>query len=189
MKKLVLIAAAAAVLTTQAYAAKTGFASAEWKATAKKDTTSDLVVAGQGSLKFNYLDDEKVFTPDRGAFKVTILGDAGASDFKLTSRVVQNTLKRTSDDSTLTVGVDWKGTALSETSAVAIVDSTNANPKGLINIANSYKKPERVSEDSEFKFTIASATSDGTTPASFEDLADGVWSGDVEVLFTATWTD
>lgn len=50
-----------------------------------------------------------------------------------------------------------------------------------------YNGADRVSDQSNFKFTIASATSDGSTPVTdYSALPDGYWTGDVKVQFNAT---
>ena len=52
-----------------------------------------------------------------------------------------------------------------------------------------YNGAERVSDQSSFKFSIASATSDGSTAITdYSALPDGYWTGDVKVQFNATWT-
>ena len=50
-----------------------------------------------------------------------------------------------------------------------------------------YNGAERVSDQSSFKFSIASATSDGSTAVTdYSALPDGYWTGDVKVQFNAT---
>ncbi len=84
-------------------------ATATWQATAIKDTTSMLVVTPLKSLTFNYAEGQKSFNQQNGAFDIAIQGQSGATDFKLSSKLIANTLARTTDDSTLTVGVKWNG--------------------------------------------------------------------------------
>ncbi len=61
-------------------------------ATAKKDTTSKLVVTPLGSLAFQYAEGIKGFNSQKGLFDVAIEGDSTATAFKLTSRLITNTL-------------------------------------------------------------------------------------------------
>ncbi|EOM2811083.1 common pilus major fimbrillin subunit EcpA, partial [Serratia marcescens] len=95
MKKMTLalaiVSAFAAVSTAQA-ADVTAQALATWSATAKKDTTSKLVVTPIGSLTFNYAEGIKGFNSQKGLFDVTVEGDTTATAFKLTSKLVSNTL-------------------------------------------------------------------------------------------------
>ncbi|STV79436.1 fimbrillin MatB [Klebsiella michiganensis] len=54
----------------------------------KKDTTSKLVVTPLGSLAFQYAEGVKGFNSQKGLFDVAIEGDATATAFKLTSRLI-----------------------------------------------------------------------------------------------------
>ncbi|WP_227541133.1 common pilus major fimbrillin subunit EcpA, partial [Klebsiella pneumoniae] len=77
-------------------------------ATAKKDTTSKLVVTPIGSLTFNYAEGIKGFNSQKGLFDVTVEGDTTATAFKLTSKLVSNTLTQLdTSGSTLEVGVNY----------------------------------------------------------------------------------
>ncbi len=91
MKKMTLalaiVSAFAAVSTAQA-ADVTAQALATWSATAKKDTTSKLVVTPIGSLAFNYAEGIKGFNSQKGLFDVTVEGDTTATAFKLSSRAI-----------------------------------------------------------------------------------------------------
>ena len=66
----------------------TAQALATWSATAKKDTTSKLVVTPIGSLAFNYAEGIKGFNSQKGLFDVTVEGDTTATAFKLSSRAI-----------------------------------------------------------------------------------------------------
>ena len=91
----------------------TAQAVATWSATAKKDTTSKLVVTPLGSLAFQYAEGIKGFNSQKGLFDVAIEGDATATAFKLTSRLITNTLTQLdTSGSTLSVGVDYNGVAV-----------------------------------------------------------------------------
>lgn len=163
-------------------------ATATWQATAIKDTTSMLVVTPLKSLTFNYAEGQKSFNQQNGAFDIAIQGQSGATDFKLSSKLIANTLARTTDDSTLTVGVKWNGEDLSKTTDVVLIDTSKGLTSGLDNLAADgvYNGSERATDRGEFTFVIAGAQAAGAT-ADFKSLADGVWDGDVKVQFTATW--
>lgn len=181
---------ASTLLATSAFADVTATATAKWDATAVKDTTSSLVVTPLKSLSFQYAEGLERFNQQDGAFDVTIKGQAGATDFKLDSKIVTNTLTRTNDPSTLDVGIAWNGEKLSKTAAVTLIDAGNNISAGLDALGQSaaYAGPDRSSAQGVFAFTIDSATSDGTADAEFSALPDGVWDGEVAVQFTANWT-
>lgn len=195
MKKIVLAGiVAAACLSANAIADDvTATATATWDASATKDTKSMLVVTPLKSLNFQYAEGIKAFNTQKGAFDITIAGQSGATDFKLTSQIVNNTLSRTTDASTLAVGVKWNGQALSAATPVTMIDTSKNISAGLdaLAVSTAYAKAgadNRTSTQGNFDFSIDSATSDGTTEAKFEALTDGYWSGDVRVQFTAVWT-
>ncbi|OAT49719.1 common pilus major fimbrillin subunit EcpA [Providencia heimbachae] len=167
---------------------RTAQATATWQATAIKDTTSMLVVTPLKSLTFNYAEGQKSFNQQNGAFDIAIQGQAGATDFKLASKVIANTLARTTDDSKLTVGVKWNGEDLNNTTDTVLIDTSKGLTSGLDNLAADgiYNSADRATDRGEFTFVIASAESAGAS-ADFNSLADGVWDGDVKVQFTATW--
>lgn len=188
MKKLLLVAALTA-LTSQAFAANVvADSTATWKAKAKKDTKSALVVTASDALSFNYQGSTESFSTMPGSFDVSISGLNGATDFNLTSEVTMDQLTRTSDTSTLTIGVDFNGTPLVKGTPVKLLDTAANINGGLTNIMNGYNKDgTRSSDRSQFDFKVASATSNGTTVAKFSDLTDGYWDGQVAVRFVATW--
>ncbi|POT58515.1 fimbrial protein [Citrobacter amalonaticus] len=191
MKKLLLVASLASVFAAaNAMADVAASATASWDATATKDTTSMLVVTPLNSLTFQYAEGLNGFNSQDGAFDVTIQGQDTATDFELTAQIVSNTLTNVSgDDSTLNVGVAWNGTALSNATETVLVNASSTSGLESLMADGAYNGTERVSDQSSFKFTIASATSDGTTPVSdYSALPDGYWSGDVKVQFNATWT-
>lgn len=167
---------------------RTAQATATWQATAIKDTTSMLVVTPLKSLTFNYAEGQKSFNQQNGAFDVAIQGQSGATDFKLTSKIIANTLARTTDDSTLEVGVKWNGTDLDTTADTTLIDVAQGITSGLDNLAAEgiWDGSDRSTDRGEFTFVIANAKAAGAT-AEFKDLADGVWDGDVKVQFTANW--
>ena len=192
MKKMfaILPILSASLVTTSAFADVTASALAKWDATAKKDTTSSLVVTPMKSLNFQYAEGVKAFNSQSGAFDVTIQGQDGATDFALTSKLITNTLSRTDDTSTLDIGVAWNGEVLKKDAETSLIDTAKNVSAGLESLAQSsaYAGNGRTSAQSSFEFTVASATSDGQTVANFDTLPDGTWNGDVAVQFTATWT-
>lgn len=192
MKKLLLVASVASVFAaTNAVADVTASATASWDATATKDTTSTLVVTPLNSLTFQYAEGLNGFNSQDGAFDITIQGQETATDFELKGQIISNTLTHASGDaSTLNVGVAWNGNALSNAAETVLVNASG-NTSGLENLMadGANNGADRVSDRGSFKFTIASATADGTTAvADYSALPDGYWSGDVKVQFNATWT-
>ncbi|ELX06531.1 common pilus major fimbrillin subunit EcpA [Acinetobacter baumannii] len=193
MKKLVsalAIMSASSIFATSVFADVAASSTAKWDATATKDTTSMLVVTPLKSLNFQYAQGLKQFNTQTGAFDVTIQGQSGATDFELTSKLISNTLTRGDNASTLDVGVMWNGTALSKSTETTLVDTANGISAGLDALADSaiYAGSGRNSAQGDFTFKMESATSDGLTAAQYEDLADGVWDGEVAVQFNANWT-
>ncbi|XTZ36984.1 common pilus major fimbrillin subunit EcpA [Salmonella enterica] len=163
---------------------------ASWAATATKDTTNRLVVNPLGNLVFQFSQGDTGFSPQSGLFDVSIEGDNSATAFKLTSRLLANTLTRIDGSgSTLDVGVNYNGTQLTKAADTMMVDTNNGVGGNLSSLANSYNTPGRSSAQADFFFTIDSATSDGTTAVTdYSQLPDGNWIGDVRVQFDATWT-
>lgn len=188
MKKLALVSALVAVFIGNATAAdKTASAIATWDATAAKDTKSALVVTPLKSLEFNYAAQTQAFNQVNGQFSIEIEGQDGATDFKLESKIVSNTLSRAMDESELTVGVSWNGTKLATDTATTLIDTSVADSAHFGNLVAGYNKAGRIEDRGAFNFTIDSATvAAAETP--FADLADGYWDGEVSVEFTATWT-
>ncbi|KLN45654.1 fimbrial protein [Providencia rettgeri] len=167
---------------------RTAQATATWQATAIKDTTSMLVVTPLKSLTFNYAEGQKSFNQQNGAFDIAVQGQSSATDFKTTSRIIANTLSRTTDDSKLMVGVKWKGEDLNKTTETTLIDVAGGLTSGLDNLAadGAYNGTERATDRGEFTFVIADAEAAGAA-TEFKELTDGTWDGDVKVQFTATW--
>ncbi|MFK3704856.1 fimbrillin MatB-like protein [Raoultella sp. BIGb0138] len=169
----------------------TAQAVATWSATAKKDTTSKLVVTPLGSLAFQYAEGIKGFNSQKGLFDVAIEGDATATAFKLTSRLITNTLTQLdTSGSTLNVGVDYNGAAVEKSADTIMIDTANSVFGGNLSaLANGYNQTGRATAQDGFNFTIISGTTDGSTPVTdYSTLPEGIWSGDVSVQFDATWT-
>lgn len=191
MKKLAISVIAIAVLGSAGLAnaaSRSATATASWDAKAIKDTHSMLVVTPMKSLTFNYAEGMERFNTQEGAFDVTIAGQSGASDFKLTSKIISNTLTRSSDQSALTVGVQWNGADLSASTPTVMVDTSKGVSAGLAALSQSaaYAGAGRTSAQGAFAFNIAKATLAGTDTA-VKDLGDGYWDGNVNIEFTATW--
>ncbi|MCL0196191.1 common pilus major fimbrillin subunit EcpA, partial [Klebsiella pneumoniae] len=96
------------------------------------------------------------FNSQKGAFDITIQGQSGATDFTLTSQIVSNTLSRTTDASTLAVGVNWNGNALNKSTPVTMIDTSNNISAGLdaLAVATAFAGADRVSTQGNFDFTI-----------------------------------
>lgn len=167
----------------------TANSTAQWQATANKDTESTLVVSPLGSLNFQYAAGAKSFNSLDGNFNVTIQGITGASDFKLTSKLISNELVRPDDPSKLTVGVSWNGKTLSKSQEVVIIDTGNGIRSGLVALSDpkAYASKLRNSAQGNFGFTIANATDAKGQKTQIEQLKDGLWTGEVAVQFTAVW--
>ena len=169
----------------------TAQAVATWSATAKKDTTSKLVVTPLGSLSFNYAEGIKGFNTQKGLFDVTIAGDTGATGFKLTSRLVSNTLTQLdTSGSTLDVGVAYNGVAVEKNADTKMIDTAAGILGGNLSaLSTGYNKTGRTSAQDLFTFSIIKGTTDGSAVvADYSMLPEGIWSGDVSVQFDATWT-
>ncbi|MEF3108537.1 common pilus major fimbrillin subunit EcpA [Raoultella sp. WB_B2P2-3] len=187
---------AAALITTFCVGAVqaadvTAQAVATWSATAKKDTTSKLVVTPLGSLAFQYAEGIKGFNSQKGLFDVAIEGDATATDFKLTSRLITNTLTQLdTSGSTLSVGVDYNGASVEKSADTIMIDTANGVLGGNLSaLSNGYNQTGRTTAQDGFNFSIVSGTLDGTTDVTdYSTLPEGIWSGDVSVQFDATWT-
>lgn len=194
MKKITLalaIVSAFAVVGTAQAAEVTAQALATWSATAKKDTTSKLVVTPIGSLSFQYAEGIKGFNSQKGLFDVTIEGEGTATDFKLTSKLVSNTLTQLdTSGSTLDVGVSYNGAAVEKATETTMIDVAAGVLGGNLSaLSSAYNTAVRTSAQDQFSFSIIGATTDGTTAVTdFSTLPEGIWSGDVSVEFNATWT-
>ena len=186
MKKLVLVAALAA-FSVQSFA-KEVEATATWQASAKKDTTTTLVVTASNALHFDYQGSTEAFSDAKGNFDVSIDGLKGATEFKLTTEVLSDQLTRGTDTSALTVGVDFNGQPLAKGTPFTLLDTSANINGGLTNIMNGYNVDgTRASDRSSFIFKVASAA-DSTGNVAFSKLPDGYWDGQVSVRFLATWT-
>lgn len=164
---------------------------ATWSAIAKKDTTSKLVVTPLSSLSFQYAEGIKGFNTQKGLFDVAIQGETTATAFKLTSRLLANTLtQHDGSGSTLSVGVGYMGENLTTTTDTALIDTTSNKYGGNLSaLGQGFDSSGRVTAQDSFTFSILNGTSDGTTQITdLSQLPEGTWSGDVSVQFDATWT-
>lgn len=180
------------IMTSGVQAATTSTqALATWQATAKKDATSKLVVNPLGSISFQFIDGVSGFNTQKGLFDVSIEGDNTATAFKLTSRLVNSTLKRADmSGSTLMVWVDYNGTAVTKDADTTMIDTAQGKVLGNLNsLSTGYNTAGRKTAQEGFTFSIVSGTDASNTVVSdYSDLPDGIWSGDVSVQFDATWT-
>ncbi len=190
MKKALIAVMLAGVGISFAHAATVAVpAMATWKATAKKDTTSALVVTPLNSLAFQYAEGTKAFNTVDGLFEVTIKGDASATDFTLKAKKLSGTLNHLNGGSTVDVGVMWQGAPVSTSAYTTLIDTAAGITGGhLAPLAAGLKDDtQRTTAQGTFSFNIESATVNDTT-AAFETLPDGQWSGEVNVEFIANWS-
>ncbi|QFI53298.1 common pilus major fimbrillin subunit EcpA [Aeromonas simiae] len=193
MKKTLIVLALASLGVTSAHAAVESIAVATWQATAKKDTTTSLVVTPLTSLSFQYAEGIEGFNTVNGLFDVAIMGHSSDSsgtaytDFTLKAKKLSGTLNHLGGGSTVEVGVMWQGAPLTNTDYTALIDTANGvNGGALSSLATTFKLDQRSSAQGSFNFFIESATVGGST-ASFNALPDGLWSGEVSVEFVASW--
>lgn len=120
---------------------------------------------------------------------MAIEGDSTATAFKLTSRLITNTLTQLdTSGSTLNVGVDYNGAAVEKTGDTVMIDTANGVLGGNLSpLANGYNASNRTTAQDGFTFSIISGTTNGTTAVTdYSTLPEGIWSGDVSVQFDAT---
>lgn len=167
---------------------------ATWSATAKKDTTSALVVTPLNSLTFDYaagIGANGSFNTQKGLFDVRIEGDAtAATGFTLKAQKVSSTITHLSDPSTLDVGVLWNGQRLDNSAYVMLIDTAaGVDGLNLSPIASNYNVAGSHTAQESFTFDIQDGTLDGTTSIAgeFNTLPDGLWQGEVKVKFVAEW--
>jgi hypothetical protein len=95
-----------------------------------------------GSLAFQYAEGIKGFNSQKGLFDVAIEGDATATAFKLTSRLITNTLTQLdTSGSTLNVGVDYNGVAVEKSADTVMIDTANGVLGGNLSaLSNGYNQ-------------------------------------------------
>lgn len=195
MQKTLAAVALVGFMAPAAHAAATASATATWKATAKKDTASDLVITPLGSLNFEYAEGIKGFSSADGLFDVSVKGNAGPESakhtaFTLKAKKASGTLTSLGSKSTLDVGVSWMGKAVDEKGFTVLIDTKNSvNGGKLAPIgAGSLENNKRSSAQAGFSFNIQGGTSaTGTALTDLSTLPDGMWSGDVVIEFEANW--
>lgn len=177
-----------AVESTATWKAHAVEATATWKATAKKDSTSALEVTALDSLAFQYSDGSKAFNTVNGLFDVSIKGDASATDFTLKAKKLSGTLNHLSGGSTVDVGVMWQGVPVSTSAYTTLIDTAAGTTGGsLAPLAAGFKDDtQSTTAQGAFSFNIEKATVNGAD-AEFNTLPDGLWSGEVNVEFVASW--
>lgn len=130
-KTLIALSVATLGFAATAQAAVEASAVATWQATAKKDTTSELVVTPLSSLSFQYAEGIKGFNTVNGLFDVAIKGDASATDFTLKAKKLNGTLNHLGGDSTVDVGVLWGGAPVSTTAYTTLIDTAAGITGGI----------------------------------------------------------
>ncbi|VDZ58858.1 CFA/I fimbrial major subunit [Klebsiella aerogenes] len=157
----------------------------------KKTLPANWLLPPLGSLAFQYAEGIKGFNSQKGLFDVAVEGDTTATAFKLTSRLITNTLTQLdTSGSTLSVGVDYNGAAVEKSADTIMIDTANGVLGGNLSaLSNGYNTAGRTTAQDGFNFSIISGTTDGTTAVTdYSTLPEGIWSGDVSVQFDATWT-
>ena len=118
-----------------------------------------------GSLAFQYAEGIKGFNSQKGLFDVAIEGDSTATAFKLTSRLITNTLTQLdTSGSTLNVGVDYNGAAVEKTGDTVMIDTANGVLGGNLSpLTNGYNASNRTTAQDGFTFSIISGTTNAAT--------------------------
>lgn len=186
MKKLVLLVMLATSFGVANATDKT--ASASWKATVVKDTTSTLVVTPLEEINMKYSESLKGFPVAQAKFDVAVKGMGSATNFKLTAQLGNNTLSSLTAGNTSKVhlGARWKGNDISKTAQTVLVDTTDqSNNMYFGNITSDLTADAAQIETMDFYF-IDGLLGDGSA-ATAEALPDGMWTGNIDMSFKATW--
>ena len=154
---------------------------ANWHATAVKKPQSELGVTPLNALHFE-LTEHDHFDQQNGAFNITVKDIEGATDFKLTSKVISNELRNSADNSVLTVKTDWNGKTLSSYQEIVILDNLKGINKGLVVENKASEKSELKNLQSAFLFNVIT----GAQPTI--SLAEGLWQGTLRLEFTSKWS-
>ncbi|MEQ4924457.1 common pilus major fimbrillin subunit EcpA [Proteus hauseri] len=157
---------------------------ANWRATAVKKPQSELGVTPLNALHFEFAENEKRFNSQEGSFDITVKDVEGATDFKLTSKVISNELKNTTDKSVLTVNTHWNGKSLSTHSETTIIDNHKGVNGGLVATNSDDEKSELKNRQNAFLFNVISNTQSAPLAA----LPDGSWEGALRIEFTSKWS-
>lgn len=154
---------------------------ANWHATAVKKPQSELGVTPLNALHFEVTENNH-FNTQNGAFDITVKDAEGATDFKLTSKIISNELKNATDNSVLTVKANWNGKTLSNNQETVILDNQKGIHHGLVAENKESEKSELKSLQSAFLFNIINGSQ---TTAS---LPEGLWEGALRIEFTSKWS-
>ncbi|QIG04849.1 common pilus major fimbrillin subunit EcpA [Proteus sp. ZN5] len=154
---------------------------ASWQATAVKKPQSELGVTPLNALHFEVTENNR-FNEQNGTFDITVKDIEGATDFKLTSKVISNELRNAADNSVLTVKTDWNGKTLSSHQETVILDNQKGINKGLVVETKATEKSELKNLQSAFLFNVIN----GTQPTA--SLPEGLWEGALRIEFTSKWS-
>lgn len=190
MKKSLMALVMAGALANVAHAAD-ATATAQWQASAKKDNTNkSLTVTPLGTLNFEYAAGLKTFNKVTGMFDVKIEGDEGTTEvpttgFTLQAKKLSGSLEQLGGTSKLDVDVKWAGSPLAADTFTTLIDTKKGINGGQLSaIGEGFQTG--ASAQAGFEFSIGKATVDGSA-VTMDKVPDGVFSGIVEVEFSATW--
>lgn len=189
MKKVLIAVMLTGVSVSPVHAATEATATAVWQATAKKDSSSALVVTPLSNLAFQYSEGVKAFNEVNALFDVALKGDPNATDFTLKARQLSGNLIHASMPSVLEVGGIWQDRALFSDSYTTLIDSKKGLTGGPLSpLSAGFNDATKVSTAQDtIRFKVMKATVNGTdTP--FDALPDGLWGGEVRVEFLANWS-
>lgn len=181
---LIITSILAVFATTTVYAETSSLqTTTSWRATAIKKPQSELGVTPLNPLHFEFADNGNQFKTQNGAFDITIKDVEGATDFKLTTKIVSNELRNTADNSVLTVNTNWNGKSLSSHNETTILDNQKGINRGLV-VSNNAEKSELKNIQNAFLFNIMNETK----TAQLASLPDGNWEGTLRIEFTSKWS-
>ncbi|MGO2106095.1 MAG: common pilus major fimbrillin subunit EcpA [Proteus vulgaris] len=153
---------------------------ANWHATAIKKPQSELGVTPLNALHFEVTENNR-FNAQDGAFDITVKDAEGATDFKLTSKIISNELKNATDNSVLIVKTDWNDKTLSNNQETVILDNQKGIHHGLMPANKASEKSELKSLQSAFLFNVINGSQ------SVASLPEGLWEGALRIEFTSKW--
>lgn len=154
---------------------------ATWHATAIKKPQSELGVTPLNSLHFEFTENQH-FNAQNGAFDITVKDIEGATDFKLSSKIISNELRNSADNSVLTVKTDWNGKTLSHTQETVILDNQKGINSGLVVENKATEKSELKNLQSAFLFNVIKGSQH------VDSLPEGQWEGNLRIEFTSKWS-
>ncbi|OAT45159.1 CFA/I fimbrial major subunit [Proteus hauseri ATCC 700826] len=157
---------------------------ASWRATAVKKPQSELTITPLNALHFEFAENEKRFNSQSGSFDITVKDAEGATDFKLTSKIISNELKNPADKSVLTVNTHWNGKPLSTHNETTILDSHKGVNGGLVATNSEEEKSELKNMQSAFLFNLIN----NNQSAPLASLPNGSWEGSLRIEFTSKWS-